>query len=160
MCCKAECLATHQSLRCGMLATETFSIIDNHCNIKQKPPEVTHHDLSDRRYPYPHRHRQAQLQIFSRAEATDARQLHYRARRFRTALVGRHDIPIPRHVQSRSAAGIKNKAPSDPNPTGTSLPRRLERSAPFLYFTRKHQPIKVKLACYGKPPSYSEKFTG
>ena len=71
-----------------MLATETFSIIDNHCNIKQKPPEVTHHDLSDRRYQYPHRHRQAQQQIFSRAEAADARRLHRRAWRFRTALAG------------------------------------------------------------------------
>lgn len=68
--------------------------------------------------------------------------------------------PIPRHVQPRSAAGIKNKAPSDPNPTGTSLPRRLERSALFLYFTRKHQPVNVKSECYGSAPSYSEKCTG
>lgn len=68
--------------------------------------------------------------------------------------------PIPRHVQPRSAAGIKNKAPSDPNPTGTSLPRRLERSALFLYFTRKHQPVNVKSECCGKPSSHSEKFTG
>lgn len=41
--------------------------------ISTKRFEVTHHDLPDRRHAHPHRHRQAQQQIFSRAEAADAR---------------------------------------------------------------------------------------